>query len=260
MQFLEGKKQLCSGKLNVSYDNIVAGSNSVYTLQNIEDAMNAGIQKAWDYKIWPFTEAITSFSGGAPGPNPFTLEIEGEDFLGQSAFLAIVNGVPWVGEGAGKRNFRDYMTWLANNPTDTSKIWAEFAGELYFNANAISGNSYDIDVYGKAHAPVYSAAGNDAAELPFSLESNSDEATDSSGNAAIILFAYAHLLSSEKKKNPSQAALEEKKAYAILDVVWLPIAEGRAQNNPQNQPFFNSVDYFPTRRSTRFDTQIGNFP
>jgi len=259
MTFLEAKQKLCKLKLNISYTNVAAGNNSVYSLQDIEDAMNYGIRKAWDYKIWPFSEAINTKTGSSVS-SPFSYSISGQDFLGQSGFLAVVNGVPWVGQDAGKRNFRDYMKWFADYPTDDSKIWTEFSGTLYFNANAFTG-PYTILVYGKAHAPTYSAANSeDNTLLPFSVETDSDENTESSGNDAIVLFAYAYLLSSEKKKNPQQANLEEARGQAILDGVWAPIAEGRANNNPQNQPFFNSVDYFPSRRSTRYDTQIGNFP
>jgi hypothetical protein len=258
MTFLEAKKQLCSGKLNTSYANIIAAKNQLFSQQNLDDAINAGIQRAWDYKIWPFSEA-TDTETGSSASNPFSISMTGKGFLGESAFLAIVNGVPWVGQGAGKRNFRDFMNWFANYPSDKSKIWAEFGGSLYYNANAIT-VPYTIVVYGKSYAPVYVTDADDDVLMPFSVESDAGEDTDSSGNAAIILFAYAYLLSSEKKKNAAQAMQEEKRAYAILDAVWAPIAEGKAQNNPQNQPFFNTQDYFQNNRSTRYNTNIGNFP
>jgi hypothetical protein len=85
-----------------------------------------------------------------------------------------------------------------------------------------------------------------------------DDAEMSSGNEAVILLAYAFLLSSEKKKNPTQAAAEEKRAYTLLDVLWSKFAERRAQNLPQNRPFFNVGDNYATRRSGQ-NSPTGNF-
>jgi len=272
MEFIEAKQTLASAKLNVSYDDIVAGNNSLFSLQDLEDAINYGIRKSWDYKIWPFSE-ISSDLNPSGSDNPIIVQ-NGEGLQYQSIFLAVVDGTPWTGEGAGKRNFRDFMSWIALYPSDPSKIWAEFQNELYFNKNAIANpGDFEVTLYGKCRCPVYSSTSEDDAPygdndfLPFTFESGDgpggadNSGTDGSGNDAIILFGYAFLLNSEKKKNPAQAAAMEKLAYAMLDAAWVPYAEGRAQNSPQNQPFFNTDDYFArSNRPTRFDTNIGNFP
>jgi hypothetical protein len=260
MEFIDAKNTLCSAKLNIDYDDVVSGENQLFSLNDIEDAVNYGIRKAWDYKLWPFAEGNIDTSGSTSGGvNPFVISEFGTDFQEQSFFLAIVSGVPWFGEGAGKRNFRDFMQWLSDNPTDTSKIWAEYGGQFFFNLNALPAN-YELDIYGKFHAPLYSNLnGDDSNAMPFSVESADDTTSDSSGNDAIILFAYAFLLGGEKKKNPNQAAIEEKNAYAILDTIWAFIAEGKAQNQPMNRPFFNVDNFFPGR-SNRNNTNIGNFP
>lgn len=258
MEFIDAKRTLCSAKLNISYDDVVSGENQLFTRNDIEDAVNYGVRKAFDYKLWPFTEGnIDGSATTSGGSNPFTISDFDTDFQEQSFFLAVINGVPWIGRGSGKRNFTDLMKWISDYPTDASKIWAEYGGEFYFNLNALPA-TFEYDIYGKLHAPVYTAAnGDDDASMPFSVEDADN--TDSSGNDAIILFAYAFLLSGEKKKNPDQAEIEEKNAYLILDTVWALIAEGKAQNQPQNRPFFNSQNFFPSRPN-RGNTNIGNFP
>lgn len=251
MQFSEAKTSLCNTKLNISLTDVAAGTNSLFSLQDIVDAINFGYKKAWDYKPWTFTQKAYKFTlssgmiaaGYIDYPN---------DFEDKSVFLLIVNGVPWKGTGKGKRNFTDYQKWFSDYPTDTSQLWSEFDRFIFFNVNAVSVGQ-EGDVFGKLRAPTLV---NDTDLLPFSPTNDNNE---NSGNEAIIDFAYAHLLDSEKKKNPNGALLEEKKGYAILDKVWEPMAARDSEDSPQNRPFFNSPDFFQGR-TNRFNTNIGNFP
>lgn len=251
MQFLEAKTNLCNTKLNISLTDVAAGANALFALQDIVDAINFGYKKAWDYKPWTFTQKAYKFTittgmisaGYIDYPNNF------ED---KSISLLIVNNVPWKGSGNGKRNFTDYQKWFSDYPTDQSLIWAEFDRFIFFNMNAVVAGQ-EGDVFGKLRAPTLV---NDTDLLPFSPFDDNDE---NSGNEAIIVLAYAYLLSSEKKKNPTGAMAEEKKAYAILDNVWSPMQERDTQDVQQNRPFFNTQDMFSSRRNPR-DTNIGNFP
>ena len=109
------------------------------------------------------------------------------------------------------------------------------------------------DISGKLRAATLA---NDSDLLPFSPSQDNDE---NSGNMAIVLLAYADALNSEKKKNPTQAKLVEAQALAILDNVWKPMGERKAKEQPQNRGFFNGQDFFPGR-TTRYNTNIGNFP
>src|ERR1700735_3664760 len=249
MDFLEAKTNLCSTKLNTNYTDVVNGVNSLFSLQDVNDAVNFGVRKAWDYHPWTFTEGKVSLTL----PNPLTaFYAYPVNFEDESIFLIVVNGVAWIGAGNGKRNFTDYIKWLSDYPTDTSPIWTAFGRNYYLYQNTCKSRQR-IDIYGKLRSTILVS---DTDLLPFSPTSDNYQ---DSGNEAIILLAFAFLLSSEKKRNPQQAAIETKNAYTILDTVWAPMAERRSQKNPQNKPFFNSGDLFPERRN-RFDTNIGNFP
>lgn len=249
MQFVEAQQALCS-KLNLTFSDIVAGNNSLFSLSEIKDYISLGVQKAWDYKPWTFTQKAYKFTitsgmiaaGYIDYPN---------DFEDKSGFLLIVNGVPWKGISAGKRDFTDYQKWFSDNPTDTSKIWAEFDRFIFINMNALAAGQ-EGDIFGKLRSP---SLVNDTDLLPFSPMTDNNE---NSGNRGIISFAYAEALSSDKKKNPQGAALEEKKALAILDNVWKPMGERDSQDNSQNRPFFNTQDMF-SGRPNRNNTPPGNF-
>jgi hypothetical protein len=265
MLFVEAKKTLCSAKLNIDYDDVANGNNSLFSLQDIEDAINYGVRRAWDYKIWPFTETNEKITGAGSTPSGIFTINKPDDLKALSAFLVVTTSGPWDGVGNGKRNFKDFMKWIADYPSDKSKIWTEFNDQYLFNANCgdFAALIFNMTMYAKLVAPAYTSLSDDDAIfgdsslMPFSYES--EELGDSSGNDAIILYAFAWLLDSEKKKNPTQAEIEEKNATAILDVAWAAYAEGKAQNLPQNRPFFNVPDFFPGRPN-RGNTTTGNFP
>jgi hypothetical protein len=249
MQFSAAKTNLCNTKLNISLTDVAAGNNALFALQDIIDAINFGLKKAWDYKPWTFTQKAYKTTI----PNPYNGYIDyPNDFEDKSVYMIMVNAVSWLGQGNGKRNFPDYQKWFSDYPTDNSLIWSEFDRFIFLNANAVLVGQ-EVDVFGKLRAPTMV---NDTDLLPFSP---SVDTSQNSGNEAIITLAYSYLLSSEKKKNPTGAVEEEKRAYAILDKVWEPMGERNAEDTPQNRPFFNTGDLFPQRRN-RFNTNIGNFP
>ncbi len=249
MTFLEAKTNLCNSKLNISYTDVLAGNNQLFSASDINDAINFGVKQAWDYKPWTFTQKAYKTTI----PNPFNGYIDyPNDFEDKSVFLLIVNGVPWKGPAAGKRDFTDYQKWFSDNATDTSLIWSEFDRFIFMNANALTVGQ-EADVFGKLRAPTLVADGD---LLPFSPSTDNNE---NSGNIAVVLYAYSYLLASEKKKNLQGAMAEAKNAQAILDGVWKPMGERNSQDNSQNRSFFNSQDFFP-RRSNRNNTTPGNFP
>src|ERR1019366_6011557 len=145
MTFLEAKNNLCNTKLNISYAGVLAGTNSLFSTQDIIDALTFGISRVSEYKPWPFMEtsnvvtADTSSDSYSGPSDPYILP--------ESAFLIVANGTPWSGEGSGKRNFSDYMKWRSDYPTDNSKIWSEYGGNYYINPNALV-NGQEIDIYG----------------------------------------------------------------------------------------------------------------
>ncbi|HKF48323.1 MAG TPA: hypothetical protein VKB38_13255 [Terracidiphilus sp.] len=246
MIFSEAKTYLCN-KLNTSLTDIAAGSNNLFALQDITDYLNLGLKRAWDYKPWTFTEKTYKFTitsqilsaGYLDYPNTF------EDF---SAYRLLIEGFAEFE----KKLFADYQKWLTDYPTDQAKIWSENERFIFVNTNAVSLNQI-ADITGKRRAPTLV---NDTDLLPFSPTDDNDE---NSGNMAIVLLGYADALNSEKKKDPNTAKLVEAQAFSILDNVWKPMGERKAQQQQQNRPFFNTQNFFPNGRAGR-GTNIGNFP
>src|SRR5882757_3871912 len=145
MTLLEAKTALANTKLNTSLTDIAAGTNQLFVLQDLLDAINFGVMKAWDYKPWTFTQGKVSVTL----PNPLTASYAYPvNFEDESVFLISVNSVPWTGPQNGKRNFLDYQKWLSDYPTDKSLIWAEY-GRLYYLNAAACAVGQSVDLYGK---------------------------------------------------------------------------------------------------------------
>jgi hypothetical protein len=218
-------KQALARKLNIDYSDIA--NNDLFTEADLQDYVQSGVTKAWDYKPWDFTEAAKS--GTTINTNYYDYPQDTQ--LGTASLLFV------DGEEYDKKDFRDYQRHLKGNPSSEEKIWAEHKGFIFINKNSYTiGVTYDV--FGKLNAPTLSASGD---LLPFSPATDNQEY---SGNRAIIHFAYAEALGSEKKKNPNQATLEEKKAYAILDILWKPFADARALQQTKDRPFFNVPNYY----------------
>jgi hypothetical protein len=249
MELSEAEIALCS-ELNTSVADVLAGTNQLFTQADIDGFINNAVKRAWDYKPWTFTEGEVDLTAPSTTTASYAYPATFED---ESIFLVVVNNVPWIGRDNGKRNFAEYMRWLSNYPTDTSLIWTEYARKYYLNQAAYS-SGQSIQLFGKLRAPVLV---NSTDLLPFSPTSDSEE---NSGNHAIILLAYSEALLSDKKQNIAGGKDQEQRAMMLLDAVWEPMGERKAEKMAQHQPFFNTQDMFNTRRSTRYDTNIGNFP
>jgi hypothetical protein len=248
MEFIEAQQALCT-ELNTDFSDVSAGSNTLFTLAEIQAFILAAAQRAWDYKPWTFTEGSVTLTTPAPTSTGFAYPATFED---ESIFLVQVNNVPWIGPNNGKRNFAEYLKWLSDYPSDNSLIWSEYARQYYLNRNAYSaGQTYTL--YGKLRAPALSG---DSDLMPFSPTSDTEE---NSGNKAIVLLAFSDALASQKKNDPAGAAAQEKRAILMLDTVWKPMGERKAEKNAQNTPFFNSSDLFSNNRG-RGGTNISNFP
>jgi hypothetical protein len=247
MTFLEAQTYLIENKLNGDYDELLAGTNSLFSLAVIKTAIQLASKRAWDYRAWPFSKEVLKLTYVPPVSGEYY-----EDYPNTYADEAIeklkVNGLEW-----GKRNFDDYQLWLANNPTSTQKIWSTYKRFWFANKNALTASD-EIAIDGKLKAPSLSA---DADLLPFSPDFDDNE---DSGNHAIVRLAFADLMASEKKKEYQLATTEEKAAFGMLDVLWAPMAERKAREQSQDRPFFDVPDFFPPSDRGRGPTNIGNFP
>jgi hypothetical protein len=243
MTLQEAQQSLC-GTLNISFTDVSAGNNSLFALADLTDSLNDGVKSAWDYKPWTFTEKTYQ----ATVPSPFIGYIDYPNtFEDESVKRLAVNGPEFT-----KKNWEDYEKWFSDYPSDTSKFWTEHERFIFFNGNAVTAGQ-EVDISGKLRSTVLA---NSSDLLPFSPQTDTQE---NSGNVAIIHLAFSHILQSEKKKNMAGAAAVSKDAMTMLDILWAPMGERKAEKSAQNRPFFNGTDFFGGRTS-RGNTNIGNFP
>lgn len=231
MTYLEAQAALAR-KLDIDISDI--SNNGLFSLADLKEWIDFGITRAWDYKRWDFSEGgktITITAGMiADGYIDYPT-----DFQMGTIKLARFGGKEWK-----KLKYQDLTKHLEDYPTSDKKYWAEYKRFIFFNTNAVSaGNTADF--YGKLKAPHLSA---DADLLPFSEDVDNQEY---SGNQAIVLLAYAEALGSDKKKNPSQGRVEEKRGFEILDLLWKPFEEDLAMEQNM-RPAFNVPNFFgPTQ-------------
>ena len=146
----------------------------------------------------------------------------------------------------------DYQKFFEDNPTATDRLCSETETFIFINPRAYTVGD-EICIFGKKFPTTVSSDGD---LLPFSPTADNYE---HSGNEAIVQLAYAEALDSEKKRNPSQAELERKKAYQTLDILWKPFAASKAFLQSKGRPMFNVPDYFGGSTQVKDPSYTGNF-
>ena len=239
MIFSEAKTALAR-KLDISFTDIV--NNDLFTDADLGDWVQAGVNKAWDFKPWAFTEGDWKTTSTSDGYNDYPSDCEDE-----SIDTLYINGYEYR-----KLNFPDYEKFLADTPTATDRVWSEHKRFYFYNVNADAVGS-EIWFRGKKRAPTLSSSSD---LLPFSPTTDNQE---TSGNRAIVGLAFSEALSSEKIKNYSQGGAEEEKAFASLAALWVPIGARRSAEQSKDRPMFDVPDFFRGRNNSR-TTNTGNFP
>jgi hypothetical protein len=240
MQFVEAKQALAR-KLDVDYTNIAL--NGLFTDSDFSGLIQFALQRAWDYKPWPFTVKVKT----APTSASADFYDYPTDLMNGSAYILIVGGKEYK-----KLTIEDYLRVLQCEPDSVARIWSENGTFIFINKNAYTPVTDSFDVYGRGIAPELV---NTTDLLPFSPTNDNSQY---SGNEAIVQLAYSEALDSEKKKNPQAAEVERKKAYQTLDLLWKPFADQKA-NMQARRPLFDVPSYF-WRGYNPTGYPIGNFP
>lgn len=230
MTLLEAKQSL-SRKLGINYSDIA--NNDVFSETDLEEYINTACYLAWDVTFWDWSEhsktaTLTSTNitnGYVSYPN---------DIQPSSIYYLAING-----KEQKKKNFAGFKRFFEANPSGQDKFWAELKRLIFINTNYATAGMV-IDIYGKKN---FERIEDDTDVLPFSPDVTAG-AEQFSGNDAIIILAYAQALSSEKMKNPTQGAVEEKRAYGIFQLLKSQLEQGRAIEDPINTPMFQVPDYF----------------
>lgn len=240
MTLLEAKKALCR-KLDISYDDIA--NNDLFTDEDLGEYINGASYRVWDFRSWDWAEHVRTATLLA-GDITNGYVAYPTDIQPSSIFLLVINGEEYE-----KKNFKSYKRYFENNPTATDKYWAEFKRMIFFNVNSASAGQI-IDVYGKKNFVELSATTD---LLPFSPDT---DAQQYSGNEAVITLAYSIALSSEKKKNPQQGQIEEKRAFETLAVLAKQLEDGRASEHSKDSPMFDVPNFFGNKNGS---TDRGRF-
>ncbi len=238
MTLLEAKQALAR-KLDIDYSDIA--NNDLFSDTDLGDFVQAALNKAWDWKPWAFTEGDWKTVTTSDGYNDYPGDCEDESI--DKLYIATYEYT--------KLLFPDYQKFLVDNPDATDRIWSEHQRFYFYNVNADTVGS-EVWFRGKKRATLLSGSSD---LLPFSPTSDNQE---NSGNRAIVGLSFAEALASEKLKNYTQAEAEEKKAHAMLNVVWEPIGARRSVEQSKDRPFFQVDDFFKGNNGR--STNIGNFP
>src|ERR1039457_1788856 len=103
MQFSEAKYALAR-KLDINYDDIA--NNGLFTDADLAGYIQAGLIRAWDYKPWPFTQAVKTATTIA---NTDYYDYPG-DVMSGSIYLVKVGGKEYK-----KLLIEDYLRWFEHN-------------------------------------------------------------------------------------------------------------------------------------------------
>lgn len=243
MTLLEAKQALAR-KLDIDYSDIA--NNDVFSEDDLEGYINTACYMAWDFTSWDFAEhskTATLLSdditaGYVSYPN---------DIQPSSIYYLAIGGKEYK-----KKNFNGYKRYFETNSTAQDKYWTEHKRLIFFNTN-IATAGMAIDIYGKRN---FQELTGDSDLLPFSPDT---DAQQFSGNDGIVILAYAQALSSEKKMNATQGAVEEKRAYGIFGVLKSQLELGQATEQPKDTPMFEVPDFFRTQKGGRSSSPTGGF-
>ncbi len=235
----ESAELLCT-KLNISYDNIRAGTDDLFNWNDLYNWLDLACLEAWDYSDWIFKEkAYTTTTVASQEYYDYP-----SDFVEDSIFLLRVAGSDGLLDTYQKIRYTDFMQYREQSPTGQNKVWSDHRNWYFINPKAFNdAASRSIEVWGMIRFTELTAS---TSSLPFSPNS---EGYENSGNHAIVKLAYAMALESEKKNDPQKAIIIRSEAYATLKLLADKEAEKQADYEVYGRPFFKHTNLFPDSRS-----------
>lgn len=240
MTYLESQKAVCR-LLDIDHANIAF--NGLFNLDDIKEVLLTAIRRVWDRKDWDFKYESKKITAVATDYYDFP-----DTFVAGTIKFLSVGGAQYD-----PLSYKSYRKYLEDNSTGSNKYYSFLKRFLFINQNAITVGD-EIDVVGQLKAPQPSVDGD---LLPFSENVDNQEM---SGNDAIVKIAAAELLDSEKKQNPTKAKDFRSDADSMIEQVWQPMADSRANLQNRDMPQFDTPDYFATgRQGIGQSFRAGNF-
>ena len=233
MDFQEAKTEL-SRRLNISYDEIRAGTNDLYNWGDMDSWTNLAIHRAWDFYDWAFTDkTYTTDTVAATTAEYYDYP---NDFVSDSIKMLAVEDSDGNMKTYEPVNFQDYRKFRMEDTTSTDKekLWASSQRFYFVNPYAFDNTAgRTIEIVGKMRCDSLTASTD---LLPFSPDTDNEE---SGGNIAVVKLAYATALSSEKMQKYQQAIVEEKQAFEILEMLANREKQLEAKYRLRNRPQWN---------------------
>jgi len=242
MTFDEAKSAL-SRKLNINYSDI--SNNELFSDTELGDAINLAARQVWDLRFWDFTEHTWT------GTLTAGLITAGYQTLPTDMQPTTTQRLSIDDKRYKKLRFDQYKNLFEANSSSTAKVYAEHQRNLFFNTN-VAADGDTIDITGKRR---FTRLTTTSALLPFS----SVAASENSGDDLIVDLAYAELLDSEKKHDPTKAKQVRTRAFGMLENLWQQVSKGRAAEGDYDNPMLDVPDYFDGdgwTRQGRFKTQL----
>ena len=236
MTYLESKKSLCR-KLNIDYDTVMAGSDNLFSMDDLNDYINLAALEVWDYARWIFTEKAYTVTGGTVASQEYY--DYPDDFQSDSIFLLRVEDENGDIKTYKKIRYTDYMQYRENYDEGEEKLWADHNRSYFINPNAwdnIAGR--DIEVWGRI---VMTTMTDSTTPMPFSPNTDNDE---NSGNHAIVKLAYSFALNSEKKNQAQQGIIVRQEAYQMIEILAKREREDQADYEVYDTPQFKYKKLF----------------
>lgn len=236
MTLQESKEELCR-RLNITYDEIRAGTNDLFKWADLDSWINLAIHRAWDYFDFAFTEKTYTTTTTASGeyydyPNDFVSDsIKMLMVADEDGYMAYYEPI----------NFEDFRKFRAEDTenTDETKLWSSHGRYYFINPVAFdNAASRTIEIIGKMRCDNLS---DSTGLLPFSPDTDNEE---NSGNEAVVKLAYSIALSSDKMRKKTEAQIEEREAYIILEMISGREKKMQANYHHKDRPQWNVGQMF----------------
>lgn len=205
-----------------------AGTTTAYYTDSIlQSWIDQGHKRAAGFKPWPFTEgrAATTYASLSVDEDGVTYGYYPEGWKRDSMRMLQIGG-----KRMDKKNFYEFKKYLEDNPATQDKIFTDFGGLYYINANA--GLSGTVAAWGQ-FTPALDLTDQNAKTV------FSDYQEDA--NMAIIEYMHSFAFLREKKfKEANERALV---AESILDRVWKSISDNQFDyQTTQSDGMFKRID------------------
>lgn len=234
MTFEESKREL-SRKLNISYEDIRAGTDDLFKWADLDSWVNVACLEAWDYAKWIFKEkAYTTTTVASQDYYDYP-----NDFVSDSIFLLRVADSSANMKTYKKIRYLDFIKYREDSSTGKEKYWADHRRFYFINPKAFDDAvSRSIEIWGLIRFTELAAS---TTAMPFSPDT---EGNENSGNHAIVKLAYAMALASEKKKEQVKAERMRAEAYQMFESLAKSERESQVDYEVVGRPFFKYTPLF----------------